>query len=117
MTLAHAKSRPYVPTDNAGAFSGVADPLWWHKFGLCAQVDPELFHPAPTESSAAAEAVCARCPVQKTCLVAGVETREPHAVYGGLTPKARKSISARDLDFARRQAADEEVSLRGWVAA
>lgn len=42
------------------------------------------------EFEAAAKRICIHCPVILICREHAVRTREPHGVWGGLSPKERK---------------------------
>lgn len=71
---------------------------------LCAQTDPELFHPAKGEPTAPAKRVCAACPVRAECREYALRRHEPHGVWGGLSARERRRIwLARDR--AGREAA------------
>ncbi|SFC59209.1 WhiB family transcriptional regulator [Streptomyces aidingensis] len=69
-------------------------------------VDPEIFFPEPEETDriATAKALCAQCPVRRTCLDAALENGDRHGIRGGLTEEERdplhRKIRAR-LDYAR----------------
>ncbi|MET9952372.1 WhiB family transcriptional regulator [Streptomyces sp. NPDC006339] len=63
----------------------------WREFGLCRQVDPELFWPEPGTSTAAARRICTACEVRKPCLEWAIEHGEP-GVWGGTTPNQRTAI-------------------------
>lgn len=41
-----------------------------------------------------AKAVCRRCPLQRQCLLQAVASQEPMGIWGGLTPKERRSPKA-----------------------
>jgi WhiB family redox-sensing transcriptional regulator len=55
-------------------------------------MDPELFHPGRGESTAAAEAVCAGCPVRVDCLEYALAAGEKFGIWGGVSQKARRRI-------------------------
>lgn len=75
----------------------------WRADALCAQTDPDLFHPETGQTSATAKRVCMGCPVRRQCLEHAVTHGENVGVWGGMTPGQRKAIRrARD---ARRDAA------------
>jgi WhiB family redox-sensing transcriptional regulator len=70
------------------------------------QVDPELFFPEPEETDkiTAAKALCAQCPVRRTCLDAALDNRDRYGIRGGLTEEERESLHKklpRRLDYAR----------------
>ncbi len=67
---------------------------------------PEPFDTDDTSprAVAAAKAICRHCPVRAACLQWAVDVREPHRVWGGLTPGERRRIPAgTDLDLLVRQ--------------
>jgi WhiB family transcriptional regulator, redox-sensing transcriptional regulator len=63
--------------------------ITWLSRAACIGEDPELFFPERGEylKSAAAKAVCARCPVTQECL-AGAPSE--FGIRGGLTPTERR---------------------------
>lgn len=65
----------------------------WQAHAACRGLDPDLFFPAPGESPAAAQAVCATCSVRTQCATAATFDRaERHGVWGGLTERERRRI-------------------------
>ena len=60
----------------------------WHKDAACKGMNPELFFLTRGESSKAAKAVCATCPVRQPCYDAGVD--EDFGIWGGVTRKERQ---------------------------
>jgi WhiB family redox-sensing transcriptional regulator len=50
---------------------------------LACQLHPDLFFAEKPEPLAAAQALCATCPVRALCLAGALERREPHGVWGG----------------------------------
>lgn len=80
----------------------------WRDRAACRTVDPELFQPS-TESGpghdvqvAEAKAVCASCPVRRTCLEFALAAL-PHGIAGGLTETERARLRS------GRQATPKEV--------
>lgn len=77
----------------------VAD-LWeWQIDGSCRTADPTLFFhpegergPARRDRDAAAQAICAGCPVLQECRRHALTVREPYGVWGGLTEDDRNAI-------------------------
>ncbi|MDI9894532.1 WhiB family transcriptional regulator [Rhodococcus sp. IEGM 1381] len=41
-----------------------------------------------------AKSICALCPVTRQCLSYAIDHGEPHGVWGGMTAKERRAISA-----------------------
>ncbi|MFI0942799.1 WhiB family transcriptional regulator [Streptomyces sp. NPDC021020] len=73
-------------------------------------VDPELFFPHPEEMDKirAAKALCAQCPVRRTCLDAALENNDQHGIRGGLTEEERAPLHSglpKRLDYSRVNAA------------
>jgi hypothetical protein len=64
----------------------------WMRDGLCAQTDPEAFHPDKSGSVAPAKAVCAVCPVLAECRGYALETGQRFGVWGGLSANERQQI-------------------------
>ncbi|MGV9312095.1 WhiB family transcriptional regulator [Streptomyces sp. NPDC003691] len=68
--------------------------------------DPELFFPAPddTDRIAAAKALCARCPVRRTCLDTALENGDRDGIRGGLTEEERDALHSKlpqRVDYTR----------------
>lgn len=59
---------------------------------LCAQTDPDTFHPAPGESLRSARSVCLACPVRAECLAYALDHNERHGVWGGTSPRERRVL-------------------------
>jgi len=70
-----------------------AGDLRWQEAARCAEVDPELFFPAPYQSARAAVAICGRCEVRGPCLAYAVAHRLVEGVWGGLTARQRVLLS------------------------
>ncbi|MFF4520480.1 WhiB family transcriptional regulator [Streptomyces bluensis] len=69
-------------------------------------VDLELFFPEPDDLDkiATAKALCAQCPVRRTCLDAALENRDRDGIRGGLTEEEREPLHKKlphRLDYAR----------------
>lgn len=63
----------------------------WQNDAACRGVDPSLFFPGRGDNAAVAtaKAICASCPVCKTC---GDENLyEPHGVWGGMAERERQT--------------------------
>jgi hypothetical protein len=67
------------------------DPAWRTK-GVCQQVDPETFFPAPNEPADAAISLCRSCDVQGSCLAWALDVGDCHGVWGGTTPRERRAM-------------------------
>lgn len=66
----------------------------WQADAACRGVDPEIFFPGPDDDEALPKTICAACPVQQRCLGFAVAVGERFGVWGGLTDKERKQLSA-----------------------
>jgi WhiB family redox-sensing transcriptional regulator len=64
----------------------------WRQDALCAETDPEAFFPASGSSPAAAIKLCGLCEVSEQCLEYALRNKEPHGVWGGLTPSGRRKL-------------------------
>lgn len=64
----------------------------WMDGALCAQVDPELFHPDAKGGGSArmAKRVCDRCEVLNQCRGYALERKELTGIWGGLTESERR---------------------------
>lgn len=62
----------------------------WQEYGLCREVDPDLFFPE-SGTAARARAVCLACEVRVDCLEYAV-TRGEVGVWGGTTDDQRRAI-------------------------
>jgi WhiB family redox-sensing transcriptional regulator len=72
----------------------------WMSAGVCAQTDPEAFHPDKSGTVEPAKAVCAVCPVRERCLSYALETNQRFGVWGGTSAQQRQA-----LRLAERRAA------------
>lgn len=66
----------------------------WIADGLCAQTDPEIFHPDKGGTTREAKAVCARCPVIDPCRDWAIRTGQRFGVWGGLSERERRTLAA-----------------------
>ena len=79
----------------------IAD-LWeWQMDGACRETDTNLFFhpegergPSRRGRDAAAQAICAACPVITECRNHALAVKEPYGVWGGLTEDDREAIYA-----------------------
>lgn len=67
------------------------DPAWRTR-GVCQNVDPETFFPAPSEPADAAIALCRTCEVQGPCLAWALEVGDCHGVWGATTARERRAM-------------------------
>lgn len=76
----------------------------WRDAAACATVQDVDFFPDPADLAAisAAKALCATCPVAGECLTWAIETNQTEGVWGGHTPRERRSLRRRWLEEIRR---------------
>lgn len=68
------------------------DPAWRTR-GVCQDVDPETFFPAPSEPADAAVALCRTCPVQGPCLAWALRAGDLYGVWGATTARERRAMA------------------------
>ena len=76
----------------------------WTEEALCAEIDPDLWHPncKDSEDTETAIAICKTCPVRYECLEyalsfeGGRSAKQRYGIYGGTTPTRRASIYRSD---------------------
>lgn len=83
----------------------------------CAQpgVDPEIFHPDPTDefTIAKAKSICEPCTQKDKCLeIAFSGHHNKHGIYGGMTPdeRARYRVKIRNAAYKARIKAEKLAS-------
>lgn len=62
---------------------------------LCAEADPDAWHPVKGGSPRAAKRVCARCPARDECLTYALDHRlinQHDGIWGGLTWRERRAM-------------------------
>jgi WhiB family redox-sensing transcriptional regulator len=71
----------------------------WQEAAACRGLDSEVFFhpenergPLRRHREQNAKRVCAKCPVQRTCLAWALHTREPYGVWGGLSTDERERL-------------------------
>lgn len=77
----------------------------WREAAACLDVDDEVtFFPKKEDVAAIgkAKAVCATCPVADVCLTWAIESNQNEGIWGGHTPKERRSLRRRWLEEIRR---------------
>lgn len=69
----------------------------WEEQALCRGIDDqEVFFPEHgNRSPARAKAICRRCPVRAACLDTALLNDEIFGIWGGLTDRERRRLSAR----------------------
>ncbi len=64
----------------------------------CANADPDMFFP-PRQAYIDAEPairVCRRCPLRPKCGLWAINTRQEIGVWGGMTPRQRRAVVAKN---------------------
>ena len=67
----------------------------WRAVARCRGLDSCLFYPYDEEDgddARVARQVCAECPVVDECLESAIENREEYGIWGGKSPRQRRSI-------------------------
>lgn len=83
----------------------------WIDSALCAQTDPEAFHPEKGGSVTAAKAMCAMCDVRAECLEFALAMDEREGIWGGLAPRERRKLKQID------SGGPSETDVRIWAVA
>lgn len=89
-----------TPTPVAGLPTRPATGTTWRDSALCSQVDPDLFFPEKDGRASLAKKVCLACDVRTECLEYALANDERHGIWGGLSEKGRRKISARRYEEA-----------------
>lgn len=84
----------------------------WMRDGLCAQTDPDAFHPDKYGSVEPAKAVCGVCPVLAECRSWALETDQRFGVWGGLSARERQQIRTRTTTNSTRHDAHPAKNVR-----
>ncbi|MGW0537845.1 WhiB family transcriptional regulator [Streptomyces sp. NPDC003032] len=81
-------------TARAGATAPAAGPRpgTWANDALCAQVDPDLWHPTVGRPVHTAKRICAACPVRTACLDHALNDPSLTGIWGGLTRRERGQL-------------------------
>lgn len=76
----------------------------WREDARCAETDPELFFPDKGGSTSEAKAICRGCLVRAECLIAALDNHEVHGIWGGLSPRERKTLARKHgIEFEHRK--------------
>jgi WhiB family redox-sensing transcriptional regulator len=90
--MARTRGLAELPDALTAALAGDPTDTAWQRDALCAQTDPEEFYPDKGGSTAAAKAVCRRCPVAAECLDYALANNEGFGVWGGLSERERRKL-------------------------
>jgi WhiB family redox-sensing transcriptional regulator len=69
-------------------------PRDWTLLADCQYTDPEAFFPEKGGSPREAKRVCRSCEVRAECLEYALENDERHGIWGGLSERERRRITA-----------------------
>ncbi len=76
------------------------DAYAWQRHAACRDQSSDVFFSPPEEQGQAradreeqAKRICARCPVQRSCLDHALRAEEPYGVWGGLTEAERRHLT------------------------
>lgn len=80
-------------------FASIMNRAEWMGRAACRDLDPALFFPQRDENTdrgdnyaPEARAACAGCPVAAECLMYALNNAERHGLWGGKSPKQRRTI-------------------------
>lgn len=83
--------RPTTEQVTLAALLNVDIPEWVSQ-GICAQTDPDAFHPEKGASTEPAKRICHECPVKAECLEWALEHDERFGIWGGASSQERRKI-------------------------
>ena len=66
--------------------------LSWMEAALCAQTDPDAFHPGKSDTNTAAKSICAACDVTAECLAYALDDPSLEGVWGGTSVRERQAM-------------------------
>lgn len=81
-----------TPTVRWTGIAALITPEPWVQDALCAETDPEIFHPPKGGDTSSAKDVCRRCDVIEECLAYALRTEEKRGIWGGKSPQERRAI-------------------------
>jgi WhiB family redox-sensing transcriptional regulator len=89
-------TEPTVAATDAEALPApvLGDDPDWVAAAVCASTDPEIFFPEKGGSTRSAKAICRRCPVAAECLAAALARDERFGIWGGLSERDRRALTA-----------------------
>lgn len=86
----------------------------WHERAACRGLDPDLFFPERGESTTAAKAICADCPVRPECLGFALTENEKFGIWGGKSERERRAARAR-IPRSERPTRIQHGTEAGWA--
>lgn len=66
--------------------------LSWMNAALCAQTDPDAFHPGKSGTNTDAKRTCAGCDVTAACLAYALADPSLEGVWGGTSARERQAM-------------------------
>lgn len=76
----------------------------WRNSAICSQTDPEIFFPNKGGSTKPAKQVCGLCEVSDQCLAYALTHSERYGIWGGLSERERRRLTARPTRTTRAAA-------------
>ncbi len=89
------------PEASASPAEDASSDLRWMLRAKCRGVDPEEFFPGDSSGFAAAQRLCANCPVRAECLEYALANRIELGVWGGASQRERRRIACRRRGLAQ----------------
>lgn len=89
------------------------DPSTWGEWAQCRSADPETFFPDKGGSTHEAKRLCAKCPIQRICLLYAVEHEERFGVWGGFSERERRAMAEQARTPEGRQAVRDLIVSTG----
>jgi WhiB family transcriptional regulator, redox-sensing transcriptional regulator len=95
---------------------GAQDEAPWQDFAACRGVDGEMFFPEKGGTTTDARRICQGCEVRTECLDFALARHEQNGIWGGLSPRERRKLTA---PSAMTTQDDEALRLHGlgWTTA
>jgi len=85
----------------------------WQQFGLCREMDPDMFFPERKDAAIAADAkrACGMCPVRQLCLDWAMRHPKQEGIAGGLDEFERADLRGEPLPTYGDDELDEYLAL------
>ncbi|MDQ0792043.1 WhiB family transcriptional regulator [Streptomyces sp. B1I3] len=65
----------------------------WEESALCAQTDPDAWHPLPGGTSRPAKQICGSCEVRAECLEYAISSGQRFGIWGGASEKELRQLA------------------------
>ena len=83
------RSRILIPVAALMAAAPGSDEPVWQDYALCAESDPDAWHPEKGGPTRLPKAICRRCPVRVPCLRFALDGPELYGIWAGFTAEER----------------------------